>query len=815
VENYTFEQLIPLLNRVEKPGRYTGGEVNSCKPTENDLRFSICYPDLYEVGMANQGLQILYDRLNRQDGVSCERFFAPALDFFNELKKEGLTLYSLETYTPVHKMDAIGFNLSYELLFTNLLYILDSAGIALFSRERTEDDPIVIGGGEAVSNPAPISLFVDCIFAGEGEEGIVEIANTLKENRNQSRAEKLYALSSIEGVFVPTLYEERINNDGMKLFTGKAVSKRFAPPEALANPLWPVIPSIRTSQERAVIEITRGCDNLCKFCHAGYYTLPYRQCSVEKTVKETITILDNTGYDGVTFTSLSLSDYKDLIPLLNKVLPELNRRGVNINLPSLKVDSGTLPIIMTISGVKQVNLTFAVEAAHTEIRKLIHKRVSEDELLKIVNYVFQNGWKTIKLYFMLGLPGYRTYDEADSIIELLRRVFDAGRGKKSIHVTVSPFIPKPHTPFDMVDMASKEYFHAVVDKLKSSLPRKIAVKNHNIDSSYVEGFLARGDIEMGRALYEAYQAGCTFDSWSEHFNSRAWLPIVEKFSHRADYFGERTDREQSWNIITTASEKLIESKRERVLTDEELSKNRMNATESLDTEAIEASMKEFEQSYIKQSVIRCVFTKKGRARYISHLDLVEIVKRSFHRAGLPLCYSRGFNKRAKIGGGFPLPLGLESSCEVFDCELYSSLPEETIDKINNALPEGIELLSLSQHNETTIPLARNTVTAYTITAEAEILNKIGRGIVSDITLKKKTKRGETEIMIADSVHSHQSNSDCLTLFLHTGVTNALRIDSILNALINAAEFAKTRITRSGLYTTGQDPDILTNMLQES
>lgn len=806
---YTFEQIVPILNRVEKPGRYTGGEKNSVQPKDGDFRFALGYPDLYEIGMANQGIQILYSRLNETKGLSCERFYAPGKDLFECLKQSGLNLFTLETFTPLNEMEAVGFNLSHELLYTNMLYILESAGIAIFSRERLESDPIIIAGGEAVSNPAPVSLFVDCFFAGEGEEGIIEIAESLKSNRNLNRLEKLKALSLIEGVMVPSLYKTAINGDGMVIFEGPRVNKRNISGQSLRNPLKPVIPSVRTSQERAVIEITRGCDNLCKFCHAGYYTLPLRQCSVEKTAQETFEVLENTGYNGVTFTSLSISDYAQLIPLLNRVLPDLNRKGVNVNLPSMKVDKGTLPIITTISGVKQVNLTFAVEAAHTEIRKLIHKRVHVDELLEIVRYVFENGWKTIKLYFMLGLPGYKEYDEAQSIIDLLKKIFDIGRGKKSINATVSPFIPKPHTPLDMNDMATAEYFNSVVDKLKKALPRKIAVKNHNIDSSIVEGFLARGDIECGRALHEAYTAGAVFDSWSEHFNSNAWLPVVEKYMHRADYFCERTDENQSWSVILTGAEKLVSAKRDTVLSEEDLGRKRMRHEVPFDYESINRSMEDFEKSYEKLLSVRIVFSKKGRARYISHLDLVEIIKRAFNIAKLPICYSRGFNKRAHIGGGFPLPLGIDSECEVFDCDLYSEMPVGLEDVIGSNLPEGVELVKIYPHNGDTIALHKNSVSSYRICGNSNIIEKIEKAIDSDITLTKKTKKGVTEIKAADSVHSVQRGDNNITLFLYTGSTNALRIDALMRAFVNDDEYNSLVITKIAIYN---DENGLTNLL---
>ena len=434
------------LYHVQKPAQYLGGELNTVIKEDVTVRAAICYPDLYEVGMSNNGIKILYEKGNALESVACERVFAAASDFEAMLRANSMPLFTLETRTPLNELDLLGFNLAHELLFTNILQVLDLGGIPLLRRERGGSDPIVMAGGGAASNPFPMSDFIDVFYLGDGEEGFVEVLELLRDARgkNMSRSETVAAMADIEGVLLPNLYNFEYSGAGTVKVEGPAVKKRIFRGCGPSDPVRPPVSNIRIAQERAVVEISRGCFNLCKFCHAGYYDLPYRSYSFEDVARRVNTVLENTGYDELTLTSLSISDYRELTPLLNRLLPELTERGISVSLPSMKVDTDTIPVIECVSDVRKSSLTFAVESGDPRIRSLSNKKVREEDLLAILDHVLSRGWNTVKLYFMIGLPGCEEADEAGAIIDLLKKIITLGSRRKDIHVTVSPFVPKPH-----------------------------------------------------------------------------------------------------------------------------------------------------------------------------------------------------------------------------------------------------------------------------------------------------------------------------------------------------------------------------------
>ena len=490
IERHIIEE---LLSEVQKPARYIGMELNSIQKEEALVRMALSYPDLYEVGMSNNGIRILYGIINNIADAACERVFAVANDMESCLRGNGVPLYTLETYTPLNEMDIIGFNVSHELLSTNILQILDLGSIPLHSSERGGKDPIVIAGGEGVSNPFPLGDFIDVFFMGDGEEGIVEILDAFKSAAREglSRDATIDLVSLIDGVLIPSRYNFSYNGSRVSELDGKEVNKRVYKDKALAESSAPVVSNIRIAQERAVVEATRGCGNFCSFCHAGFYDLPYRSYSSENISKKILAILSNTGYNEVTFSSLSIGDYRGLEELLNNILPGLTERGVSISLPSLKIDTFTLPIIEYVSGVRRTSLTLAVESASEKIREAANKKLSIDDLIEIVEHVFSRGWKVVKLYFMIGLPGWDSCDEAEDIMEILKRIYSLGRKKNEINVTISPFVPKPHTPFQWEKQMDEDYFEHTISKIKSGLPGKIRIKNHDARASILEGVLSR------------------------------------------------------------------------------------------------------------------------------------------------------------------------------------------------------------------------------------------------------------------------------------------------------------------------------------
>lgn len=797
-----YDKVKSILLDVEKPGRYIGNEVNIRRKNEYSLRYVISYPDLYEIGMSNYGIQILYNIINNIEDVSCERVFCPAPDMSSKLKDNEIPLYSLENYEPVKDADILSFNISHELLATNVLHILNVSQIPLKNCDRSENDPIVIAGGDAVSNPGPYSLYIDLISPGEGEEVVKEIAIITKKLKNEgkSRTEIINELSTIPGVLSTEKLLKITNSDNYIVYKDQKVSKRVFRSENLIDPEFPIVPSVRVTHERAVVQISRGCYNLCKFCHSGYYMLPCRFYNSDIVAEKANKALKNTGYDGINLLSLSISDYKDLTSVINKLLPDFNERGYSISLPSMKVDRATLPIINAISGVRKASLTFAVESANKEIRKRIHKRVDEDELIEIIKSVFQQGWKTIKLYFMLGLPGYKEYDEIEPAITLLKKINALGKNK-NINCTFSPFVPKPHTPFQNEEMASKEYFYSCIDRLKKNLPRNISIKNHDIEMSIVEGILARGDESISDLIIDAYENGCYLDSWSEYFNKSKWYELLEKkYENYLRLLSSRSDENQPWSIINVGNDAVIVNRSKKILSDEELNSNRAKFNESLDLENIRKSRDVFNETRSKtETKYRVVYVKKDLSIFYSHLDMLEIFKRALRRADIPLSFSQGFNKREIIHSGFPLPLGISSELEYFDIEIYTkyTFDKEIINKLNTYLPDGFEIKKIFEL-ENKNPKG-DTIFEYVVSVDEEKQRIIKENYDQNISIKKIVKKKERFIELKNAVYNIVYENKKIRIMLYTGTQNSLRIDLILKTLFPKTPITEFEIVKNGHY----------------
>ncbi len=786
------EMLGHFLHTVQKPARYFGNELNMTVKKVAKVRVAISYPDLYDVGMSNNGIKILYDAANRVESAACERVFAVAPDFESELRTRNIPLYTLETYTPLYELDAVGFNLSHELLASNMLQILDLGRIPMLRKDRKDSDPFVIAGGEAVSNPFPYADFTDLFFVGDGEDGFPEIVKTLlrcKTDGITSRAAVLGELGKIDGVLVSGDYNFNYTGLSADISGCKKVKKVSAAADGCFAPAKPLVPSIRISQERAVVELARGCSNLCKFCHAGYYSLPYRPFNFEKAARDIFYQIDNTGYDEVTLTALSISDYKHIVKLLNSVLPALTERGVSIALPSLKVDRNTLPIIETVSNLRKSSLTFAVESASDQIRSISNKKVRRDDLFDVVDYAFNNGWRMIKLYFMIGLPGCDESDEAEEIIALLKDLVKRGRGKKDINVTISPFIPKPHTPFDHVKQMSMEYFHEVIRKVKSASPRQITIKNHDVRSSFLEGLLARGDERIGAVIYDAYMGGARLDSWHEYFRFDIWMKSIDAHLPAWESYLEERDSGVSypWQVIETGAEKAINAMRGRNLDIESYKPPEKRYTEELDTESYKTARKSFELKYAAEQTLRFVFAKTGNGKYIGHIDFNEIIKRGFRMAGVPVSFSQGFNKREKIACGYPVPLGVESISEIVDVELYKELSPAEIselpEKINPRLPDFLKVESVRlREKSVTIMALTNAVEYVAYFSDKNALAEAAKFLDTRVSFVKKGKKGEQEYTLNEILNSYKVEGLTLRLVLYTGKESSVRIDEFLTGI---------------------------------
>ncbi|MFH0975777.1 MAG: TIGR03960 family B12-binding radical SAM protein [Spirochaetota bacterium] len=815
-----------LVFNLRKPGRYIGCELNSIIKETPFIRMAVCYPDLYEVGMSNNGIRILYDIANKQPDVLCERVFSVEDDFEKKIRDMNMPLYTLESYTPLCDLDMIGFNLAYELLYTNVLQVLDLGHIPLYSKDRGADHPLIIAGGEAVSNPLPVSDFFDAFFLGDGEEGIIDILNTIRTSKNEHlhRIETLDLLSRIEGVYVPSkkptgIFNEK-NIEQTELNRGilphavksyHSIKKRFISADSLYNPQHPIIPNLRITQERLVIEITRGCKNLCNFCHAGYYELPYRSSKPDMLSSQILSLIDNSYYTDMTLSSLSISDYKYLIPLLNSILPSLIEKGISISLPSLRVDKRTLPVIKQISDLRKTSLTFAVESACEEIRSMANKKLQTDDILSIAEHVFAGGWKLLKLYFMIGLPGCEEYDEAAAIIELLKKLYLTGGRKRELNVTISPFVPKPHTPFQWEKQMDAGYFTDTILKIKRGLPRQLAIKAHDVNASLLEGIISRGDSDLNRVIYKSYIDGARLDSWKEHFKFDIWKKNLDDLQDWKKYTAAR-DKNAAlpWSFISNGFEKVIMKQREKISSScRQVSQK--PPFEELDAVSIAGAINSFKRKYEVKKRIRIKFAKQGMAKYISHLDFMQVIIRALRIADVPVAFTQGFNKRERIAMGFPVPVGIESECELCDVDLYDDINMDSVAaKLNNCLPEGIVA-----HNVITL---ENKKSIMSITAAALFEIEINDDIlyynfIKNSALKhdfvKESDKGKRNIKFDDAVFwCNIQNGDTalgtrkILIKIAIGNENSVRIDNIAVALAGTTydEFYKLRITKLCQYS---------------
>lgn len=536
-----------ILQYVQKPARYVGGELNSVIKDANkvDIRYAFCFPDIYEIGMSHLGMKILYGLVNDREDSWCERVFAPDVDMEEQMRKHNVPLFALESGDYIKHFDMIGFTLMYELCYTNVLNMLDLAGIPLFSKDRTELAPIVCVGGPCACNPEPIADFVDIVFLGDGEESTNAVIDLLKECKKNgaSKQEFLLKAKDITGVYVPSFYKDSYNDDGtlkelvpindapekVKKSIVSDMNKCYYPKEF-------VVPFISIVHDRAVEEIFRGCIRGCRFCQAGFIYRPIREKSVETINAQSKALIESTGYDELSLCSLSTSDHSQVNEMLTSLIDWTVKDKINLSLPSLRVDNFSDELVDKLNKVRKSGLTFAPEAGTQRLRDVINKNVTEEEVIKTCTKAFDNGWTTVKLYFMMGLPT-ETMEDIEGIANLGMEVIHAfynnpnrqkGTGLQ-VNISCSSFIPKPFTPFQWEPEDTMESLKAKQKHLLESIPsKKIKVSYHETPTSLLEGVLARGDRRLSAVLYSAYKKGCKFDSWDEHFKFDAWMEAFEE-----------------------------------------------------------------------------------------------------------------------------------------------------------------------------------------------------------------------------------------------------------------------------------------------
>lgn len=593
IEQDIFEKILP---NVDKPARYIGMEYNMVKKDLNkmEVKFAFAFPDVYEVGMSHLGLQILYNLINEYNDYCCERVFAPWVDMEEEMKKHNIPLFTLENKEPIINFDFVGFTLQYEMSYTNILNMLHLGNIPILSKDRNIDDPFIMAGGPCTCNPEPLANIFDFFVMGEGEHVIIEILDLYKKwkKERKDRNDFLEKVSQIEGVYVPKFYDVTYNDDGtIRSFSPidekypKVIKKRIM--KDLNNTYYPdkiIVPYIETVHDRIVLEIFRGCTRGCRFCQAGMLYRPVREKSVNRLLDLAERLVQATGYDDISLSSLSSCDYSNLEQLVKLLIDKYKEDEVGVSLPSLRLDSFSLNIIKEIQKVRKTGLTFAPEAGTQRLRNVINKGIEEDDLIRAASYAFNEGWSTIKLYFMIGLPT-ETSDDILGIKDLgykVKNIFfdmpkEKRKGNLKITVSASCFVPKPFTPFQWVGQNSIDEFYEKIDLLKNNIKdRKIVFNYHDPHLSYLEAVLARGDRKVCDGIIKAWEKGCKFDGWTEQFDFDKWMESFQEVGIDGDFYALRNrkyDEILPWDFIDIGVSKEYLIKENEKALDGELTKD--------------------------------------------------------------------------------------------------------------------------------------------------------------------------------------------------------------------------------------------------
>lgn len=695
------DKILPL---VQRPARYINSEWNSHAPKENaPASICFCFPDVYEVGASNLGIEILYHLVNETTSARAERCFCPAKDLEDKLRADNFSLFSLESKAPLKEFDIVGFSLHHELCAGNLMNMLDLAGIPKLSAERKGLFPLVIGGGPVMANPEPFADFFDAFVLGEGEDAIKDILTAITDYKlqntnlkNGDREKLLIALSKIPGVYVPSLYDVSYNDDctikAVKPMNGAPgrITKRIVKLEETFFPAKQMVPFIQTVHNRMNIEISRGCPRMCRFCQAARYYYPWRQRSKESILKILEDGLASTGYEEVSFASLSSTDYKGLDGLLEEVQKRFGSKKIGISLPSLRCDKFSLKVAGDLSHNKRSSLTFAPEAGTERLRHIIGKDISEQNILDTLSVASRMGWKLVKMYFMIGLP-----TETDEDIEGIVRLVRAAKRLNSVlnfNVTVSPFVPKAQTPFQWARMEDPVKMVDRTKKLERSLPA--SVKGHFVEASMLEGVLARGDRRLSKVILKAWEKGCRFDQWKEHSRFDLWKEaFAEVGIDTAFYVGREKEKDEilPWEHLQFSGEKeALWEEYKKIFEPFEPKENTiMEAVPVVKPMAVKADRTSF-QPVLR---MRLCFSRHGDVRFLSHLEQIDVFRRLFRRADLPVAYSMGFSPQVKAAFGPAISVGYESESEYVELELARRVePAEMIERLDRALPRGFKTM---------------------------------------------------------------------------------------------------------------------------
>ncbi|MBK9365970.1 MAG: TIGR03960 family B12-binding radical SAM protein [Deltaproteobacteria bacterium] len=722
-----------IFPRIEKASRYLGTELNAVQkdPATVSVRMALIFPDLYDLGLGNLGVHILYAIVNKLDGVWCERAYAPAQDMEHALRERGLPLFAVESKDPLHSLDGLGFTLQSELTYTNILNILDLGGVPIRAKDRGEEHPLVFAGGPAVFNPEPLAPFMDFFVIGDGEDAIVELAELMKEMKAQGldRAARLARIAGMRGVYVPSLYPMELLPDGRilpALDAPKIVKRITRDLNGATFPTDYIVPFTQQVHDRISLEVLRGCTQGCRFCQAGMTTRPVRERTIEKVDELMTRTLANTGYEEVSLVSLSTCDYSKVRTLVDTAVTRAQEQRVSVSLPSLRLDSFSVDLADRVADVRRTGLTFAPEAASPRLRALINKWIPDEDLLNMSAEAFKRGWGHVKLYFMIGLPTERD-DDIEAIADLTLRTVRAGRAhnpRARVNTGVSTFVPKPFTPFQWAAQIDVEETDRRQRILEGRFRNNGSVKfgRHNSRETYLEGLVSRGDRRAGDLIEAAWRNGARMDAWSEHLNFDAWMKAVEDVGYdAAGALRERAlDERLPWDHIDILIPK------EWFVEDWERAVVLKHAQDCRHSKCHKCGVIDHERplcaSMLRNSIagakaekgwenppktelveppsvqrLRFRIGRHGGARFLSHLEAMNSWVRTLRRARAPLSYSQGFHAHPKVTFSTAAPCGEASTGDWMDIVLSEQVdPRELFDRLSRTLADGFLLLDVRE-----------------------------------------------------------------------------------------------------------------------
>lgn len=797
-----------LLLRAEKPSRYIGAEVNAVRKEKADVRFLLAFPDTYEVGMSHLGLQILYSILNEIPYAAAERCFAPWPDREKQLRDGKIPLTSLESQAPIKDFDIIGFSLQYELSYTNLLNMLDLGAIPLKRDERKDGHPLIIAGGPCCFNPAPLASFIDAFVVGEGEEVAGEIVAAVRKGKKKSlpRHDLIQKLAKIPGIYVPAVHQK---NDIIK--------KRTVPDLNLWNhPKNPLVPLMQTIHDRVTLEIARGCTRGCRFCQAGMLWRPYRERNTSLLMEMAERMLQATGHEEISLLSLSSGDYSCIEPLVTDLMNTYSRKRVAVALPSLRVESLNTTLMEEIKRTRKTSFTLAPEAGTDRMRLIINKGNTSEDLLSTVDKIFAAGWKSIKLYFMLGLP-HETREDWEGIVNLGYEALRAAKNRGQVTVSLSTFVPKPHTPFQWHRQISLEETYERQNFIRSRIKnRNLSVKWHDARMSFLEGIFSRGDESVGAILEKAFRKGCRFDGWSDILNFDLWQEaIAETGIDPEDFLRERTTGEKlPWdNIDCGVSREFLFEEKQKSVDQIETEDCRFDGCQDCgvcDFSSINNILAEKENAEaqslppaadtipVKEARYRFTFSKTGRAGFLSHLELSGALLRALRRSSLTVSYTLGFHPHPKISFATATSVGMESREEYMDvtAQEYLSDFKSLINEINSALPEGVEILDINK-----------------LSPEEKSISLILKGFIYELIFPDDINRSRL-ISIEENIGNFLASSTFEIPKETKGKTVIKDIRPFVQSLILDSENKKVKIALIFLQEGSARPsDIITHILK--